>query len=345
MLHLPQDLSLHSVYSAPDDSAMIILETTASDHQLRVYHWTTFGQSPQGCALPLPDGIHLRSATSFCLSYIEQRSNAVLHAVLPDQNMIQSLNIQINSKSNAVGFESMDEGDIKAPKSTAHNSFIDCYCDVWTSFPVASAIKRCLHRDTLSSPINIAPPSITFVCSKKARLFSAYFEHMIKDFERVKKKPVERVLHAIVVHARRTGRLDWRSFEATEFKAGAWFVELLCLVPIQIAVVRHDTFIPLKDGFLDSRQEHSILGPTVDQITDSISLGWYEPIFQFYMATKRVKVVSTMGEQCVGKSFALNHMIDSTFPISGLRTTEGIWLSVCPIGDLLIVALDFEGES
>lgn len=52
-----------------------------------------------------------------------------------------------------------------------------------------------------------------------------------------------------------------------------------------------------------------------------------------------------MGEQSVGKSFALNHLVGTSFAGSAMRTTEGVWMSVTPTKDALIVALDFEGQS
>jgi hypothetical protein len=45
----------------------------------------------------------------------------------------------------------------------------------------------------------------------------------------------------------------------------------------------------------------------------------------------------------VGKSFALNHFVDASFAGSAMRTTEGVWMSVTPTEDALIVAMDFEG--
>lgn len=51
-----------------------------------------------------------------------------------------------------------------------------------------------------------------------------------------------------------------------------------------------------------------------------------------------------MGEQSVGKSFTLNHLVDTSFAGSAMRTTEGVWMSVTPTKDALIVALDFEGK-
>jgi len=68
-----------------------------------------------------------------------------------------------------------------------------------------------------------------------------------------------------------------------------------------------------------------------------------------------------MGQQSVGKSFTLNHLVDTSFAGSAMRTTglfrialfeirrltahlEGVWMSVTPTENALIVALDFEGE-
>lgn len=54
-------------------------------------------------------------------------------------------------------------------------------------------------------------------------------------------------------------------------------------------------------------------------------------------------MINFTGEQSVGKSFALNHLVDTSFAGSAMRTTEGVWMSVNPTEDALIVALDFEG--
>ena len=45
----------------------------------------------------------------------------------------------------------------------------------------------------------------------------------------------------------------------------------------------------------------------------------------------------------MGKSFMLNHLVDTSFAGSAMRTTEGCWMSLTPTPDVLIVSLDFEG--
>lgn len=51
-----------------------------------------------------------------------------------------------------------------------------------------------------------------------------------------------------------------------------------------------------------------------------------------------------LGEQSTGKSYALNHLVDTSFAGSAMRCTEGVWLSLTPTDKELIVALDFEGR-
>lgn len=51
------------------------------------------------------------------------------------------------------------------------------------------------------------------------------------------------------------------------------------------------------------------------------------------------------GEQSVGKSYALNHFVDTSFAGSAMRCTEGVWLSVTPTQDALVVSMDFEGNN
>jgi hypothetical protein len=53
-----------------------------------------------------------------------------------------------------------------------------------------------------------------------------------------------------------------------------------------LAITRDNCFIPLKDGVLNPEHECSLLGADVPAIINSLSIGWYESLFQSYMATK-----------------------------------------------------------
>jgi hypothetical protein len=76
---------------------------------------------------------------------------------------------------------------------------------------------------------------------------------------------------------------DWN---VSRHRVGEWLVELLCLIPIHIAVCSENRFVPLADGVLSSDLERSLLGAEVTKIMDELPFGWYESIFQSYLATK-----------------------------------------------------------
>ncbi|KAG8914099.1 hypothetical protein FRC02_005113, partial [Tulasnella sp. 418] len=289
-LQFRSGLDVQSVHSAPDDSAMIVVERVpATGYQLRVYHWNSFGQLPEGCILPLPDSIDFRSTTEFCPSSIGERSNAAIIAIMPSQHTMRCINIQNKKISAANSFKSKDDKGTKVLDNTMHNSFIDCHADVWAHYPVGSATKW----GQTSSESHQPPPSLTFVCQQDSRLFSTYFKRMIKDL--ASEKPTEHVLDAVRIWAGSIEVLDWDSLEVGESKAGGWFVKLLYLTPLQIAFARHNDLVPLiilANGTIDPRQEQRIVGAAVDQMIDSIGLGWYDSI-KSYMSMKPVKAVSS----------------------------------------------------
>ncbi|KAG8749810.1 hypothetical protein FRC11_011015, partial [Ceratobasidium sp. 423] len=110
-----------------------------------------------------------------------------------------------------------------------------------------------------------------------------------------------------------------------------------------LAVTRENRFIPLKDGVWDPEYERSLLGADIPAIVGTLSLGWYEPLLQSYMATKPVRVVSSTGEQGVGKSYFLNHFADTSFAASAMPMPEGVWLSCTPTEEYLLLSLNFKG--
>ena len=65
-----------------------------------------------------------------------------------------------------------------------------------------------------------------------------------------------------------------------------WLVDLLCLIPIHIAVCRENRFVPLANGVLSAALEKSLLGAEVNRLADKLPFGWYEAIFQSYIALK-----------------------------------------------------------
>ncbi|KAF8589358.1 hypothetical protein K439DRAFT_1645139 [Ramaria rubella] len=112
-----------------------------------------------------------------------------------------------------------------------------------------------------------------------------------------------------------------------------------------IAGVRFSLFSKdwLIDGVWSPELEHLLLGVDLSQIVKSLTFGWYESLLQSYYIGRKVKVVSSMGQQSMGKSCMINHLTDCSFQGSAMQTTEGCWMSFTPTDDFIVISLDFEG--
>ncbi|KAH9963060.1 hypothetical protein BJV74DRAFT_880022 [Russula compacta] len=341
----PASLKLPSVpdaiFSSPDGSCLLALHNQDSKPSLTAYHWQTFG-STHG----IPVDVSEFSLGGVVLTSIGSRGCIFLVSLDTNTGHIQSIAIDITKKVTEFIFKKKGSrtASNQEERHTLHNSLLDCHTEVWTRFPVVPAVKR----STVTSLGERQQKSLTFITEDHTQPFDYYFSDLIQAFVRMTRKPTGDELRRIKVSAAQFGSfkdnvITHSEWNVSRYRAGEWLVDLLCLIPIHIAVCRENRFVPLADGVLSPDLEQSLLGAEVNQIVDRLSFGWYESIFQSYLSTKPVKVVSSMGQQSVGKSYSLNHLLDTSFAGSAMRTTEGVWLSVTPTDETLIVALDFEG--
>ena len=113
---------------------------------------------------------------------------------------------------------------------------------------------------------------------------------MAHSFETRTRKPTGNELRELKVDAfdcalllNRLCAVDWPEIPTP---AGSWIVDVLCLIPLHIAVAQDNRFIPLKDGLTSAEMQQSLLGAQVSGIVDMLSLGWYESIFSSYMSSR-----------------------------------------------------------
>ncbi|KAI9443965.1 hypothetical protein H4582DRAFT_1049491 [Lactarius indigo] len=329
----------NAVYTSPDGSCLFILHTHDSGPFLTAYHLETFG-SNEGTALDIPD-FPLEGAV---LTSMVSRGRVFFLGLDINAQAVKSVAIDITKKVTEFMFKEKGHKHTPNTRLTQHNSLLDCHAEVWTRFPVLPAVKR----RTITSLSERQQKTLTFIAENHTRPFALYFSDLLQTFEKTTRKPTGDELSGIKVSATQfepfwDNVLSVSDWDVSRYRIGEWLVDLLCLIPIHIAVCRENRFVPLANGVLSAELERSLLGAEVNQIVDKLSFGWYESIFQSYLALKPVKVVSSMGQQSVGKSFALNHLVDTSFAGSAMRTTEGVWMSVTPTDEALIVALDFEG--
>jgi len=177
----------------------------------------------------------------------------------------------------------------KATSTSAHNCLVDCHSEVWIRFPVLAAVQR----ETISLANPRSQRTLVFITDRNFDMFAPYFSDMIYTFERTTKKPTGDVLKSIKVSAASFAVLarelcGAKQWNTSQYRAGEWIVDFMCLIPIHIAMTKENRFVPLKDGVYSPELERLLLGAEVNRIVDSISFGWYESLFQSYMATKVV---------------------------------------------------------
>ncbi|KAL5492779.1 hypothetical protein ACEPAI_4226 [Sanghuangporus weigelae] len=335
--HLQLPSAPITTFATPDGACFGAIYVRDNESILTMYHWASLG-SHEGFTLKVADSFALRPL----VSAFDDRKN--VHLFTLDSSSATCVSIRISITRPVTEFQFREKHNQSSSgqgeRRTIHNSLIDCHSDVWTRFPVIPAVQR----QTIVSRERRKARSIRFVTAWQTQVpFRAYFKDMIQKFEKSTKKPTGSLLSDTVISTCDFASDDAFWQDTSVFKGGEWIVDIFCLIPIHIAIARDNRFIPLKDGVWAPEVEKSLLGADVGRVADSLSFGWYESIFQSYMSTKNVKVVSSMGEQSVGKSFALNHLADTSFAGSAMRTTEGVWMAVTPTETDLIVALDFEG--
>jgi len=206
-----------------------------------------------------------------------------------DTGCIRSIAIDITKKATEFIFKKTGSRNVQnnGGRHTLHNSLLDCHTEVWTRFPVIPAVER----RTVTCSSERQQKTFTFVTENHTRPFDPYFSDLIRKFERTARKPIGEELHNIKVSAVQFSwfrdhvalRSEWN---VSRYRVGEWLVDLLCLIPIHIAVCHENRFVPLADGVFSPALERSLLGAEVNQIVDNLSFGWYESIFQSYLATK-----------------------------------------------------------
>jgi hypothetical protein len=270
-----------SIFASPDGSCVVAAFNHEGAGTLRAYHWSNFGSSE---GIPLDIGtLPLNSAV---LSSMVTRSNVHFVGLDLPRHECRSVALLITRKNTEFSFQEMKNSLKSVPMrtlTTAHNCLIDCHAEVWTRFPVVPAIRR----KAVKTSSGLQPRALVLASNAESDCFQTYWNNLIATFERNTHKPTEQELASIRVLA--ASHQSWRSeIEGivSDFLAGEWLVDILCLIPIHLAVARDNSFVPLKDGVLSANLGQALLGASISQIVDAISIGWYESIFSSYMSSK-----------------------------------------------------------
>ena len=256
------------------------------------YHWNTFG-STEG--IPLDFGPLTVENNPLVTSLI---SRTAVHVIFLDFEAHACRSYALDITRKVTEFMFKEKGARSSARhagsggnTSAHNCLIDCHAEVWTRFPVMAAVQR----ETISSSTLRSARTLVFVTDRDYQRYAPHFTDMILSFERATKKPTGDILKSVQVSAASfavfaaelcSGGDGARPWNVSAYRAGEWLAEFLCLIPIHLALAKDNRFVPLKDGVYSPDLERSLLGADVNRIVDSLSFGWYESLFQSYMASK-----------------------------------------------------------
>jgi hypothetical protein len=265
-IYRPASLQLESVpisiSSSADGACLFVLDEKEGAPRLKCFHWASLGET-HGIDIDIPS--FFMASSSFAISSVGNRNST--HAIFldPGRHTCSSLSIRITRKSTDFEFSSSDNHvNRTSDRNTLNNTLIDCHSEVWTRFPIQAAIRR--EHMAVTTP---SQRSILFVSSAASEQFSIYFTSMVRDFERKTRKPTRGILASIKILATEEQEIPGDVQEISRFQAGDWFVGLLCLIPIHVAVTGSNRFKPLKDGVISPAFEQLLLGASVSDIADA----------------------------------------------------------------------------
>lgn len=139
MIQLPHPAE--AMFSAPDGSALLVVEKAVDDVHLRAFHTNNFGATNEGIVTAC--GGTWKDCHSFSVTSLEYRENAHVVALHPKDETINSLVVRIGKNTTDFQYQSKDDRNkTKKAVQSEHNCIIDCVSDVWTRYPVVPAIKR-----------------------------------------------------------------------------------------------------------------------------------------------------------------------------------------------------------
>ena len=278
---------------------------------------------------------------------------------------VQSLDISVSSKKIRFHFESKPNVAGQSPKPVRKVTKLDYFQFMMDKFGSRAVffnggsddyleLNTCLLLDSTSiSKDKIVSKKEISQCQRvPANACEMVFDQCKKDFSLLK-------WNTNVV------TVDWYDNESLSFDSitsangvsfDSFVKNIIIQFPMQIARTSNGQFIIMHNG--ENNQGAYRKGCNdVYQWRNKISFGAYDAIISDWKGP--IRVVSSMGKQSTGKSYALNHLFGSKFDTSGARCTDGAWMTVriCEgvdfdknrpkneqkEEDIMYIIIDFEG--
>ncbi|QRW13389.1 hypothetical protein RhiLY_12388 [Ceratobasidium sp. AG-Ba] len=252
-------------FSTPDGSCLLVSvldESLSSSQELLAFHSASFGDNQDGIR---PEQSLPNSDTRRIVTSLQGRDRIYVLSYCSKSRIINSCAVRVKQRvTNYVYGTDLSRRptNFGNQRHTVNNCFLDCHREAWTRYPIVSAIPRSTSLSTLQRP-----RSLIFSSPVDLSLASVYFSRMLESFKKATRKPISTAL----AETRVLSSLDHpvalvQQINRSRYPLGRFFVELLCLIPLHLAVARDNRFIPFKDGVQSPEHERSLLGEAVSAI-------------------------------------------------------------------------------
>ncbi|ETP00877.1 hypothetical protein F441_21783 [Phytophthora nicotianae CJ01A1] len=281
----------------------------------------------------------------------------VLYVVDTSNGTIYSSQLSVTVRSDAYRIQRSGNGAktcrLQADQKTATEHWLRVFYHVFEKFPVRSLIDKSVSPDvSFSLDLEVVVPAGAKEEDRAGMgdTYLKYFNNLMLDLRRLN-KPLSQLNLA--------KKLKCRCSEQASISTGLIvtslrrvLVAIVSFVPVQICRAEDNMLRLLRDGEDDATtgneagrtslsSENDSTGTDASEIAQSIRFGLLSPLLESWNG--RCVVVTSMGKQSTGKSYFLNHLAGTSFAISGSRCTDGAWMSLRFVSDVLLVVLDFEG--
>ena len=211
------------------------------------------------------------------------------------------------------------------------NCVINYFCHCFLKYPIVDAIEYNYNKYGTKKTINLK----IFIenqqsNSDKIYLLKDYFNELKSIWHNKKKiEDVNKIININIDNYKKNNKIK-------DTNLSEILIKFLELIPIQIAKIMSREFNIMSNGenfkkvLLKELKRREDLKKEVkinlDEYPNLINFSMKESILNYFELP--VVVICCFGTQSIGKSTLLNELTGSLFDVSGMRCTEGIWMTV-----------------
>ena len=264
---------------------------------------------------------HINVSSKNCkFSIFKIKNDIILYYIYIINNKIILGSRKILASSSSFSIESnYNKANLKEELNfTEGNCVLNYFYHAFKKYPSIGAIQYNYYNKKIENKdIYLYSPNL-----KKINNFKEYFEKLKNKCKKERGLEEESDLNYIFQGIFKNKKIK------KKIGLGFLIIKFIEIIPIQIAKIKN-SFQAMSNGkeiTQDLYEKYLNKKITITEKADFINFGLKNSIFNFYDLP--VIVLVFMGVQSIGKSTLSNEIALSFFNVSGMRCTEGIWMSV-----------------